>query len=92
MDKVDWGTNSSHYTDWSVKWPSISNVCEWVKNSWQWVKSETIVKSFKKCGISNALDGSEDDILYEESDASTENNRADDFTGSDDDFLGFYDE
>jgi len=46
-----------------VKRPSISNVCEWVKNSWQRVKSETIVKSLKKCGISNALDGSEDDIL-----------------------------
>jgi hypothetical protein len=31
--------------------------------------------TFKKCGISNALDGSEDDdILYEESDASSENN------------------
>ena len=38
-----------------VKPPSISNVCKWVKNSWQRVKSETIVKSFKKCGISNAL-------------------------------------
>jgi len=45
-----------------VKWPSIPNVCEWVKNSWQWDKSETIVKSLKKCGISNALDGSEDDF------------------------------
>jgi hypothetical protein len=32
------------------------------------------------------------DILYEESDASSENNREDDFSGSDDDFLGFYDE
>jgi len=31
-----------------VKRPSISNVCEWVKNSWQQVKSETIIKSFKK--------------------------------------------
>ena len=32
-------------------------------------------KAFKKkCGISNALDGSEDDILYEESEASSENN------------------
>jgi hypothetical protein len=46
-----------------------------VKNSWQRVKSETIVKSLKKCGISNALDGSKDD-----------------FSGSDDNFLGFYDE
>ena len=71
-----------------VKRPSISNICEWVKNSWQQVKSET----FKNCGISNALDGSEDDILYEESDASSENNCEDDFTGSDDDFLCFYDE
>ena len=75
-----------------VKRPSIFNVCEWVKNSWQRVKNETIIKSFKKSGISNALDGSEDDILYEESDASSENNHEDDFSGSDDDFLGFYDE
>ena len=63
-----------------------------MKNSWQRDKSETIVKSFKKCDISNALDGSEDDILYEECDTCSENNREDDFTGSDDDFLGFYDE
>ena len=54
-------------------------------------KSEIIVKSLKKCGISNALDGSEDDILYEESDASSENNHEDDFSGSDENFLGFYD-
>jgi len=31
-----------------VKRPSISNACEWVKNSWQRVKSVTIVKSLKK--------------------------------------------
>ena len=63
-----------------------------MKNSWQRVKSETIVKSFKQCGISNGLDGSEDYILYEESDESSENSNEDDFSGSDDDFLGFYDE
>ena len=69
-----------------MKWPLISNVCEWVKNSWQQVKSETIVKSLKKCGISNALDGSE------ESDALSENNHEDNFSGSNDNFLGFYDD
>jgi len=69
-----------------VKRPLISYVCEWVKNCWRRVKSETIVKSFQKCDISNALDGSEDDTLYEESDASSENNH------EDDDFLGFCDE
>ena len=74
-----------------MKHPSISNVCVWVKNSWQRVKSETTVKSFKKCGISNALDGSEDDIWYEESDEWSENNHEDDFSGSDDDFMGFCD-
>ena len=62
-----------------------------MKNSWQWVKSETIVKFFKKCGISKALDGSEDDIFYEESDATSENNHEGDFSGIDD-FLGFCDE
>ena len=30
-----------------VKRPSIPNLCEWVKNSWQRVKSETILKSLK---------------------------------------------
>ena len=34
-----------------VKQPSISNVCEWVKNSWQRVKSETIVKSLKNVAL-----------------------------------------
>ena len=34
-----------------VKWPSISNVCEWVKNSWQRVKRETIVKSLKNVAL-----------------------------------------
>ena len=55
-------------------------------------KSESIVKSLKKCGISSALDGSENDILYEESDASSENNHEDDFSGSGNDFLGFSEE
>jgi len=34
-----------------VKQPSISNVCKWVKNSWQQVKSETIVKSLKNVAL-----------------------------------------
>jgi len=34
-----------------VKRPLISNVCEWVKNSWQRVKSESIVKSLKNVAL-----------------------------------------
>jgi len=51
-----------------------------------------MVKSLKKCGICIALDGSENDILFEESDASSKNNHEDDFSGSDDDILSFNDE
>ena len=29
-----------------VKRPSISNVCKWVKNSWQRVKSKTLKKTW----------------------------------------------
>jgi len=34
-----------------VKRPSISNVWEWVKKSWQRIKSETIVKSKKNVAL-----------------------------------------
>jgi hypothetical protein len=63
-----------------------------VRNSWQRVKSETIVKSLKKCGIINALDGIEDAILYGQCDASSENNDEVHFRGSEEDFLGLYEE
>ncbi|KAG8236486.1 hypothetical protein J437_LFUL016634 [Ladona fulva] len=69
-----------------MKQPSISEVCEWVKKSWEDIKAEVIVKSFKKCGISNALDGTEDNILFEEGDTSGDGN------SSDDDFLIFDDD
>lgn len=59
-----------------MKRPTIKEVCTWVKNSWEKIKQETIVKSFKKCGISNAIDGTEDDLVFEEredDDSSSEN-------------------
>jgi hypothetical protein len=41
------------------------------------VKHETVVKSFKKCGISNALESTEDDTLLVESESSGNNNSND---------------
>ena len=46
----------------------ISDVCRWVKCAWESISDNIIVYFFKKCGISNALDGSEDDAIYEEID------------------------
>jgi hypothetical protein len=46
------------------------------------VKHETLVKTFKKYGISNALDVTEGDVLFEESGFSSETNVSDDCRGS----------
>jgi len=43
-----------------------SEVAWWVSAAWKAVPESIIVRSFKKCCISNALDGSEDDILRED--------------------------
>ena len=39
---------------------------QWIKQSWSRVREDIIVKSNKKCGTSNALNGSEDHLIYEE--------------------------
>ena len=42
---------------------------QWVKEAWDALSTDTITKSFKKTGISNMMDGTEDDdIWYESSD------------------------
>lgn len=46
--------------------PSYPIVYGWILAAWAAIPEEMIVKSFKKCCISNALDGSEDDILFED--------------------------
>jgi hypothetical protein len=60
-----------------MKQQSISQVCKWVKNSWESLKHKTIVKSFRKCVISNALDDTEDDVVFEESESPNSNNSND---------------
>ncbi len=41
-------------------------IAEWVKQAWEAIPTEIIIRSFKKTGISNKLDGSEDDLLSAE--------------------------
>ncbi|KAJ9580856.1 hypothetical protein L9F63_023968 [Diploptera punctata] len=50
----------------ALKLHTIKQVCLGIKKSWSRVREDIIVKSFKKCGVSNALDGSEDNLIYEE--------------------------
>ena len=45
--------------------PSYSTVTTWVKESWDEVSDDLIQRSFKYCGISTNIDGSEDDCLFD---------------------------
>ena len=46
----------------------LPTVVQWVKNAWDSIDSKIIKKSFKKCCISNNMDGTEDDRLWEDKD------------------------
>lgn len=47
---------------------SLSYVATWVIDAWEDLSVEIINTGFKKCCISNTIDGSEDDILWEAAD------------------------
>ncbi len=44
--------------------PSV--IASWILTGWQKISEDIILKSFKTCCISNALDDSEDDVLWPE--------------------------
>ena len=48
------------------KVPSRNLVLGWIKAAWAEIPEEMVRKSFKTCGISNALDGTEDDAVFPE--------------------------
>ena len=89
-----------------VRKPTLGEVCSWVIKAWNGVKPEMIIKSFKKCGISNAMDGTEDDAIFELSDSSSSSDDDDEELAgiakeltlvdisdkSDEEFNDFYDE
>ena len=40
-------------------------ICSWISQAWNDIPAEMITASFLKCGITNNLDGSEDDLLFD---------------------------
>ena len=42
-------------------------MCQWIGEAWRDIPREMVVRSFLKCGITNALDGSEDDCVFDSS-------------------------
>ena len=49
-----------------IKRAAPSEVARWMSAAWKVIPESIIIRSFKKCCISNALDGSEDDIIWED--------------------------
>ena len=84
------------------KRPSLPIVTQWAKTAWDSIDPATIVRAFKKCSITNELEGTEDDrdALCADSDIEGENIYNDMLTtdqmiqmleedDSDKEFLGF---
>ena len=46
--------------------PDLTVVASWVKHAWEQMPRIYEKRSFKRCGISNALDGTEDAIWEED--------------------------
>ena len=44
--------------------PSMDIYLQWIVAAWDALPVQLIKKSFKECGITNALDGSEDDFIH----------------------------
>jgi hypothetical protein len=51
-----------------IKRASAATLVEWISNAWKELKTDSITKSFLKCCLSNAEDGSQDDILWNDRD------------------------
>lgn len=47
----------------NIRPPTRQNVITWVSQAWYAINEGIIVEAFKRCGISNALDGSEDHLM-----------------------------
>ena len=53
-----------------IRKPDLRQICQCILESWSAISPDIFKRSFLKCCITNALDGTEDDILWEEMDES----------------------
>ena len=52
--------------------PDIVTVVTWVKQAWESIPAKMITRSFLKTSIANKMDGTEDDVLWEDDDSADE--------------------
>ena len=56
----------TYTTGGNMRAASLIEVCTWVKEAWESIGEDMIERSFKKCGITSALDGTDDDLLWQD--------------------------
>ena len=66
MDDVDGQGREKLNPGRKCEEPSLTTLTCWVLEAWRGLPEEMVTQSFKKCGISNSINGTEDDILWEE--------------------------
>ena len=62
----------------NMRAPPLDTCAKWVIESWDDIKKPIIIKSFKKCCISNAMVGTEDDMLWDHEIETADSNGGDD--------------
>ena len=50
----------------NLKQPTRQNIVNWVSKAWASIEQKVITDSFLVCGLANALDGSEDDLVSDD--------------------------
>ena len=50
----------------NLKQPTRQDAINWVSKAWSSITSDTLKRSFLVCGISNALDGTQDDMVSDD--------------------------
>jgi hypothetical protein len=48
----------------NMRAPLMDDYLQWIYDAWKQFPDESILKSFKGCGLTNALDGSEDNEIH----------------------------
>lgn len=67
--------------------PELMDICQWIVDAWHDLDAKIIVRAFLKCSISNKMDGTEDDALWQDArDDALDDARADQGQDDDEDF------
>ena len=94
---VKWMQTAERNQNGNLRQPTRQNLLNWISRAWESIDEEIIIRAFLYCGISNKLDGSEDDLASDKIPSLDEDNLGeehlnllfDDDDNSDLDFDGF---